>query len=176
MKPQRPPGCQGCLARGVRGAGSGGGAAGERPDRQHASEGPSLGGRGKGGSRAGDRQQLRRSQHQACPEPVEGIHAVTNRYGRPLAFPLTPGQAADCRAAEHLLADLPERCIVHADAPQPAPAKVGNTSRVRHPIGSQGAVPNISPKRTRLWPSCGGCGSQLYLEPQNSQALPPKNT
>lgn len=54
---------------------------------------------------------------------------------------------ADCRATEHLLANLPERCIIHAD-----PAY--NTNRVRDLIESQGAVPNIPPKRTRLWKSC----------------------
>lgn len=75
------------------------------------------------------------------------IANLTDRYGRPLAFHLTPGQAADCRPAEHLLAKLPERCIVHAD-------RAYDTNRVRELIESQGAVPNIPPKRTRLWKSC----------------------
>ena len=75
------------------------------------------------------------------------MHAITDRYGRPLAFHLTPGQAADCRAAEHLLDHLPERCIVHAD-------RAYDTNRVRNLIEGQGAVPNIPPKRTRLWKSC----------------------
>ena len=43
------------------------------------------------------------------------VHAITDRQGRPLAFLLTPGLVTDCRAAEHLLATLPRRCIVHAD-------------------------------------------------------------
>ena len=42
-------------------------------------------------------------------------HALADRRGRPLAFLLTPGQAADCRAAEALLINLPERCIVLED-------------------------------------------------------------
>ncbi|MET0374766.1 MAG: IS5 family transposase [Rhizorhabdus sp.] len=75
------------------------------------------------------------------------VHAITDRYGRPLAFHLTPGQAADCRAAEHLLTGLPERCIVHAD-------RAYDTNCVRDLIENQGAVPNISPKCTRVWKSC----------------------
>ncbi|TVV69495.1 transposase, partial [Sphingomonas solaris] len=41
----------------------------------------------------------------------------------------------------------PERCIVHAD-------RAYDTNRVRDLIESQGAVPNIPPKRTRVWKSC----------------------
>ena len=46
-----------------------------------------------------------------------------------------------------MLADLPERCIVHAD-------RAYDTNRVRDLIEGQSAVPNIPPKRTRLWKSC----------------------
>jgi transposase len=42
---------------------------------------------------------------------------------------------------------LPERCIVHAD-------RAYDTNRVRELIEGHGAVPNIPPKRTRLWKSC----------------------
>ena len=75
------------------------------------------------------------------------MHAVTDRQGRPLAFLLTPGQAADCRAAEYLLDALPRRCIVHAD-------RAYDSNRVRGLIEEQGAVPNIPPKSNRRWKSC----------------------
>ena len=75
------------------------------------------------------------------------VHALTDRQGRPLAFLLTPGQAADCRAAEHLLATLHRRCIVHAD-------RAYDSNRIRDLIEEQGAVPNIPPKSNRRWKSC----------------------
>lgn len=57
------------------------------------------------------------------------------------------GQAADCRAAEHLLTNLPERCIVHGD-------RACDTNCVRDLIESHSAVPNTPSKRTRLLKSC----------------------
>ena len=65
----------------------------------------------------------------------------------PLAFHLTPGQAADCRAAEALLAALPARCIVQAD-------RAYDSNRIRDLIESQRAVPNIPPKANRRWKNC----------------------
>ena len=52
---------------------------------------------------------------------------------------MTPGQAADCRAAETLLTGLPKRCIVLAD-------RAYDTNPVRQLIEGQGAAPNISSK------------------------------
>ncbi|WP_202798689.1 IS5 family transposase [Sphingomonas elodea] len=75
------------------------------------------------------------------------IHAIADAQGKPLAFLLTPGQAADCRAAEALLDALPARCIVHAD-------RAYDTNRIRDLIERQGAVPNIPPKANRRWKSC----------------------
>ena len=95
----------------------------------------------------GDRGQPGRTQHQACPELVEGVHATTDRQGRPLAFLLTPGQAADCKAAEHLLDKLPSRFVVHADS-------ADDSNRIRDLIEEQGAVPKIPPKSNRRWKSC----------------------
>jgi transposase len=71
------------------------------------------------------------------------IHAITDRYGRPLAFHLTPGEAADCCAAEHLPTNLPKHCIVHAD-------RAYDANRIQDLIEIQGTFPNISPKRNRL--------------------------
>ena len=133
-------GCEGRLAHGLRGAGGGGRTTGRGADRQHACEGTSLGVWWQRGAHA---QAIGASRGGRNTK----IHAITDRYGRPLGFHLTPGQAADCRAAEHLLGGLPGRCIVHAD-------RAYDTNRVRDLIKGQGAVPNIPPKHTRLWKSC----------------------
>jgi hypothetical protein len=60
---------------------------------------------------------------------------------------LTPGQSADCRAAEALLRNLPPGSLVMAD-------RASDTNAVRQQIQNQGAVPNIPPKRNRLWKCC----------------------
>ncbi len=96
------------MAGGVRDAGGGGRAACRGADRQHPREGASLDGWRKRG---------------ACAQAIgvsrggrnTKVHAITDGQGRPLAFLLTPGQAADCKAGERLLASLPVPCIVHAD-------------------------------------------------------------
>jgi transposase len=75
------------------------------------------------------------------------LHALTDRQGRPLAFLLTPGQAADCKAAEALLIDLPPGCVVLAD-------RAYDTNVVRRLIEAQQAAPNIPSKITRKWKSC----------------------
>jgi transposase len=67
--------------------------------------------------------------------------------GRPLTFVLTAGQAADCRTAEVLLRNLPPGSLIMAD-------HACDTNAIRQQIQSQGAVPNIPPKRNRLWKSC----------------------
>lgn len=64
--------------------------------------------------------------------------------GRPLAFTLTPGQAADCRAAEFLLRNLPPDALVLADRAYDADA-------VRAQIEGRGSVPNNPSERNRRW-------------------------
>ena len=46
-----------------------------------------------------------------------------------------------------MLNTLPRRCIVHAD-------RAYDSNRIRDLIEEQGAVPNIPPKRNRVWKSC----------------------
>ena len=75
------------------------------------------------------------------------IHALSDGQGRPLAFLLTGGRAADSRAAESLLHGLAPSTLVMAD-------RAYDTNAVRQQIEDQGAVPNIRPKRTRRWKSC----------------------
>jgi len=136
----RPAGCQRRLACCLRSTGRRRWSAHRGADRQHTRQGAPLGSRRKRGA-----------HFQAIGSSRGGrntkVHAITDRYGRPLAFLLTPGQAADCRAAEHLLNTLPQRCIVHAD-------RAYDTNRIRDLIEEQGAVPNIPPKSNRRWKSC----------------------
>ena len=70
------------------------------------------------------------------------IHALSDGLGRPLAFVLTGGQAADCRAAEGLLQRIAPATLVMAD-------RAYDTNAIRKQIEDQGAVPNIPPRRTR---------------------------
>ena len=72
---------------------------------------------------------------------------MSDGCGRPLAFLLTPGQAADCRAAEVLLRNLPPGALVMAD-------RAYDTDAIREQIQARGSVPNIPPKRTRRWKHC----------------------
>jgi transposase len=64
-----------------------------------------------------------------------------------LAFLLTPGQAADCRAAEQLLQQVPLGVLVMAD-------RAYDTDAVRQQIQDRGAVPNIPPNRNSCWKHC----------------------
>jgi transposase len=73
--------------------------------------------------------------------------AEGDRCGRPLAFLLTGGQAADCQAAERLLERVPPGVVVHAD-------KGYDTDRVRQLIESRGSAPNIAPRSHRRWKNC----------------------
>lgn len=75
------------------------------------------------------------------------IHALGDGLGRPLAFTLTPGQAADCRAAEILVRNLPLDASVTAD-------RAYDTDAVRGQSRARGSVPNIPPKRNRRWKHC----------------------
>jgi len=75
------------------------------------------------------------------------IHALTDRFCRPIAFLLTGGQVADCVAADVLLDRLCAAEILHAD-------KGYDTNAVRDKIESKGAAPNIPPKVNRRWKNC----------------------
>ena len=75
------------------------------------------------------------------------IHALTDRFCRPLAFLLTGGQVADCSAADALLDLLPATVLVHGD-------KGYDSDAVRRKIEAAGAAPNIPPKTNRRWKCC----------------------
>jgi len=63
-----------------------------------------------------------------------------------VAFSFTGGQAADCRAAEVLLQDLPRKVLVMAD-------RAYDTNAVRQQIETQGAVPSSRISRGSRWPT-----------------------
>jgi len=75
------------------------------------------------------------------------IHALTDRFCRPIAFLLTGGQVADCIAADVLLDRIGAAEILHGD-------KGYDTNAVRDKIQSKGAAPNIPPKLCRRWKNC----------------------
>jgi transposase len=75
------------------------------------------------------------------------IHALTDRFCRPIAFLLTGGQVADCIAADGLLDGLVNADILHGD-------KGYDSDAVRRKIESKGAAPNIPPKINRRWKNC----------------------
>lgn len=72
------------------------------------------------------------------------MHPLSDGHGRPLAFLLMGGQAANCRVAETLLQRIPPSALVMAD-------RAYDTNAIRQQIEGQGGVPNIPSKRTRRW-------------------------
>ncbi len=75
------------------------------------------------------------------------VHALSDRFCRPLAFLLTGGQVADCTAADALLDQMPAAVILNGD-------KGYDSDAVRRKIESKGAAPNIPPKANRRWKNC----------------------
>ena len=75
------------------------------------------------------------------------IHALTDRFCRPIAFLLTGGHIADCTAGTRLLAGLPPCRILHAD-------KGYDSDAIRRQVEASGAAPNIPPKVNRRWKPC----------------------
>jgi transposase len=96
---------------------------------------------GKGGSRT------RASAARAGGRSTK-IHALTDRDCRPIAFMLTGGQVADCKAAAALIQHLPPTVrVLHGDEGY-------DTNPVRQQVEANGTLPNIPPKANRIWKSC----------------------
>jgi len=110
------------------------------PARQHIDEGSPLWRRRKRGARA---QAIGISRGGRTTK----VHVLSDGLGRPIAFALTGGQAADCRAAELLLPLVPSGALVLAD-------RGYDTNAVRHAIEERGATPNIPAKINRKWKPC----------------------
>jgi transposase len=90
---------------------------------------------GKGGAEPGHRPVARRTTK---------IHALTDRDCRPIAFPLTGGQVADCTAGP---AEADAGCIPHGD-------KGYDSNAIRRQVEENGTMPNIPPKANRRWKNC----------------------
>ena len=75
------------------------------------------------------------------------IHALSDGDCWPVAFMLTPGNMADCTAAEALIAQMPATGLLHAD-------KSYDSDRLCRQIETRGVAPNIPPKRNRRWKPC----------------------
>ena len=109
-------------------------------DRLHRRESPPLRRRGERGEQ---NQAIGRSRGGRTTK----IHALTDRACRPLAFLLTGGQVADCKAGALLLERLPACRVVLAD-------KGYDSDAIRRQIEAAGAAPNIPPKVNRRWKPC----------------------
>ncbi len=83
------------------------------------------------------------------------IHVVANAQGLPIRIGLTAGQAHDGQIVDELLNHLGPRTIVLAD-------RAYDADRIREMIQTQGATPNIPPKRNRHWKPC--FSKRLYRE------------
>ena len=75
------------------------------------------------------------------------VHALVDARGLPLELILTPGQAADCPAAAHLLGRLRVGTILLAD-------KAYDADWLRDEIAPADAAPNIPFKSNRRWKGC----------------------
>ncbi|RMB05059.1 transposase [Eilatimonas milleporae] len=93
----------------------------------------------KGGGRA---QTISRSRGGRTTK----IHALSDADCRPVTFLLTPGNMADCTAAEALIEQMTATGLLHAD-------KSYDSDRLRRQIETCGVAPNIPPKRNRRWKS-----------------------
>src|SRR5215472_12350450 len=60
------------------------------------------------------------------------VHALTDRFCRPLAFLLTGGQVADCTAADALLDQMPAAVILNGD--KGTATSSAAKSRAREPL------------------------------------------
>ena len=75
------------------------------------------------------------------------IHALSDADCRPIAFMLTGGNAADCKAGAALLAQLPEFDILHGD-------KGYDFNAFREQVQDRSPLPKIQPKANRKWKNC----------------------
>jgi len=96
----------------------------------------------KGALGAGDQPLARRLDDQACPELVEGVHALTDVIGRPYALILTPGNVSDVNAAPALLERAGRMRYLLGD-------KGYDADRLRRLFRDVGAVPVTPGRRNR---------------------------
>lgn len=140
VQPLREVGGEGRLGRPLPVSGFGRRPTGGSPSRQFGGQSASLCERRKRGE---CNQAIGRSRGGRTTK----IHALSDSEGRPLAFLLTGGQVADCRAGEALLEGLEADAIVHAD-------RGYDSDAIRRQIEAAGSTPNIPPKTNRRWKPC----------------------
>jgi transposase len=75
------------------------------------------------------------------------IHALTDELCRPVAFLLTGGHVADCKAGEALIQRMPSTSLLNAD-------KGYDSDAIRRQVKERGAFANIPPKANRKWKNC----------------------
>jgi transposase len=75
------------------------------------------------------------------------IHALTDGMCRPIAFLLTGGNVADCKAGEVLIDRMPATSLLNAD-------KGYDSDAIRRQVRQRGAFANIPPKANRTWKNC----------------------
>ena len=75
------------------------------------------------------------------------IHALTDGMCRPVAFLLTGGNVADCKAGEVLIDRMPPTSLLNAD-------KGYDSDAIRRQVRQRGAFANIPPKANRKWKNC----------------------
>ena len=109
-------------------------------DRQHDSQGPSLGCRRKRGA---ELQAIGRSRGGRTTK----IHAVVDGCGRPVALKITPGQRGDAPVAADLIAPLPPSLLCAADTAYDSDA----LRRFLIERGTRPVIPN-NPTRKRIQP------------------------
>ncbi|WP_338147342.1 IS5 family transposase [Neoroseomonas oryzicola] len=107
-------------------------------DRQHYSQGASL---GRGRKRGAELQAIGRSRGGRGTK----IHLVVDGAGRILAFTVTPGQMGDLRPAHGLLANLPPPVFCAADTAY-------DSNGLRHFLLARGTTPVIPNNPTRKNP------------------------
>ena len=106
-------------------------------DRLLGRQSPPLGGGRKGGEK---NQAIGRSRGGRTTK----IHALTDELCRPVAFTITGGNVADCKAGAQLIEQLPPCEVLNAD-------KGYDSNALRQEIKGRGATPNIPPKSNRKW-------------------------
>ncbi len=140
MEPHRPllPALEHCRHLGGGGDGAGGSHGGPPPSqhRLHHRPGPCVGRRRKRGTRE---QAFGRSRGGFTSK----VHCVGDARGRPLAFHLTSGEAADCASYDTLI-DLP------AGVPDALLADKGyDSDAIRADLKNRGIRPVIPPRSNR---------------------------
>jgi transposase len=95
------------------------------------------------------------------------VHCLSDARGRPIAFHLTPGEAADCKSYDTLI-DLPEQkpAALLAD-------RAYDTDAIRADLKERGIKPVIPPKSNRTKTIC--YNKRLYAQLHREGARPPQD-